>query len=101
MINTQAIPSAEDLLELDAPELALLGALEHLLAAACVAVETANPELLVEPSDDYLDRPSLPRLWSAEDIRARAHTLADAISRYRHALHLAHLDLASPPLLPF
>jgi hypothetical protein len=101
MIDTQAIPTARDLLDLDAPELALLGALEHLLTAACVAVETANPELLVERSDEYLERLSLPRLWSAEDIRAHAHTLAEAISRYRHALYLAHDDLAPPPSLPF
>jgi len=89
VIDTQPVPTARALLELDASELALLGALEHLLAAACAAVEAANPELLAHDPDNYLERPRLPRIWSARDIRERAHVLAESISRYRHALHLA------------
>ena len=97
MIDTRPIPSARALLELDAPELALLGALEHLLVAACAAIEAANPELLVHEPEDSLERCTLPRLWSAHDIRAHAQTLADAIARYRHALHLEDATDADPP----
>ena len=92
MIATQRIPNARTLLDLDAPELALLGALEHLLVAACTAIEAANPEMLQERPEAYILRESLARLWSAEDIRAHAHTLGEAISRYRHALYLAAAD---------
>jgi hypothetical protein len=100
VIHAHAILNADDILDLDAPELALLGALEHVLRAACAAIEAANPELLrAERSELHLEREALPRLWSAEDIRAHAHTLADAIARYRHALCLANAD--DRPGFPF
>ena len=88
MIDPRPIPSARDLLVLDAPELAILSALEHVLAAACAAVEAANPDLLIGWSDPHIGA-CLPRLWSSTDIRAHAHALATAIARYRHALRLA------------
>ncbi|MEI8254583.1 MAG: hypothetical protein WCJ30_02810 [Deltaproteobacteria bacterium] len=99
MIATQKTPSPALLLDLRAPELALLGALEHLLEAACSAIEAANPELLVEHSDVHMIVECLPRLWAAEDIRAHANTLGEAISRYRHAICLA--DVVPPPDAPF
>lgn len=97
MIGTQKNPTPKEILDLRAPELALLGALEHILAAACTAIEAANPELLVERTDLYAIVECLPRLWAAEDIRAHAHTLGEALARYRHALYLAD---AAPPADP-
>lgn len=89
MIIARPVPTAGALLDLDAPELACLGALEHLLAATCAAIEAANPELLFGDDLDRINRVSLPRLWSADDIREHSHALVESIRRYRHALHVA------------
>ena len=89
MIIARPVPTAGALLDLDAPELACLGALEHLLAAACAAIEAANPELLLGDGLDRVEPVSLPRLWSADDIRDQSHALVESIRRYRLAVHLA------------
>ena len=78
--------------------LAVLWAVEHVLAAARVAIEAANPELLVERPIDFPPSESLPRIWAAQDIARLAADLANAIARYRHAVSVA--DVATPDL-PF
>lgn len=98
MTSAARAPTPDELLELGAPECAVLWALEQLLAAARVSVEVANPELLDERSRALVIDESLPRLWAAEDIVRLSRDLAASITRYRRALYVAEPSL---PDLPF
>ena len=97
---TCTIPTAAVLLDLDAPELALLGALEHMLEASCNAVEAANPILLTGSPQYYADPTTFARLWAAEELRHLARQLARAVDRYKAAVHTREDTSPSDPF-PF
>lgn len=75
----RALRDARALLARRAPELARLGALEHVLVAACVDLACAH----AEPRGACA--PPSARLARAADLCARAVALVDAIARYRDA----------------
>jgi hypothetical protein len=72
----------DNLSPIDAPELTILAALDHILELANFALVAANLELAGEPS---LLRPLDPQAALASQVVNRANRLTKAIARYRAA----------------
>ena len=82
------VPTAAEMIDREAPELAILAALDTTLRATVVSLLVANPELLrVDPSEQYESYPS--RVWIADTLVAEARSLRTIIARYRHAIEVA------------
>jgi hypothetical protein len=84
------LPTADELVQ--APELAILGALQTALDLAIVALVAAQPEL--QPSVDGRDAVRTTAAIRADELIASAQALAAAISGYQTARRY-HLD--EPP----
>lgn len=82
--QTRAEPKAhrDHLSPIDAPELTILAALEHIIELAGFSLVAANPELASEPS---LLRPLDQRAVLASQLVEEAGRLTEAIARYRAA----------------
>ena len=73
----------------DAPELAVLAALDTALDAAANMLVAMHSELRSgSPLDDEL--PLRPAVWVAYELTDRAHALRDAIRRYRIAVAIPY-----------
>ena len=85
----------------DAPELALLQALDPILELVPRALVAAHPEL-ADPEAPYWVREASPTTRKADDILAAAHRLQHHLRAYRLAITLARDQrLEVDPEFPF
>ena len=85
----------------DAPELAILHALNEILDLALRALIAAHPQL-GNPDTPFWARETSRATGHANDILATAHRLRHHIRAYRTAITLArHHSLAGDPDIPF
>lgn len=83
------VPTPFDVIEMGAPELAILAVLDAALEATTVAMLVANPEVLHgDPYDEC--EPQSPEVWIADAFVAEARTLRAIIDRYRRAVYAAN-----------
>jgi hypothetical protein len=87
-------PTPPDLAE--NPELAVLALLDAALDLTVSALLALYPELADPERPYWIDAPSAARDRAAT-IASRAHSLREALARYRRILPPATDDLSSPP----
>ena len=84
----------------DAPELAILEAVDAALETALAAIIAANPELIGhDPYERVFDDTPAPppRLYAADAIIYQTHAMRSAIDRYRCALSFRSSDSGELP----
>jgi len=98
--KTDPIPTPDDLV--DAPELAILAALDRTLDLVVRALVCAHPEL-VDPERPYWLRRASPSAAAAETLVDQTADLKQALIAYREAIEIQRQDNApgSPNDLSF
>ena len=92
------IPTPDDLD--DAPELAILAALDHTLELAASALACAHPELLDPERPYWLGSPTR-AVTTAQTLVCRTRRLQRALRAYRNAVEIRRQHDVSDPLDDF
>jgi hypothetical protein len=80
----------------EAPERAILAALETTLHLTLASMAAEYPEVFESEGLLEMERPFIPS-WVADAIVSQGRALLDTLESYRHALEVAHRRDARPP----